>query len=204
MMNLKLDSLFHTAVADGKIPGAAAIALDKSGEVLYKGTFGSPNVSDPSATTMTDSTRMMLFSCTKLFTTVAALQLVEQGKLRLTDPVENYVKAMKETKVIEGFGEDGEPILREPKTKATVLNLMTHTAGFSYFFLNENAQQWEKYVGNPKSGARAKYQVPLMFDPGEKYSYGVNTDWLGWVRRSYEYRMMHMFSSFDDSQYFDE
>jgi methyl acetate hydrolase len=181
MMQSKLDSLLHKAVSEGKIPAVAAIVLDKSGEVLYRNIFGSSNVTNRSAPALTDSTPMMLFSCTKIFTTVAALQLVEQGKLGLNDPVEKFVPAMKEIKVIEGFGEDGKPILREPKTKATVLHLMTHTAGFSYHFLDETIRQWEDYAGNPAAGTRAKFMTPLRFDPGEKYTYGVNTDWLGWV-----------------------
>jgi methyl acetate hydrolase len=122
-MEERLNKLFEAAASTKKVPGVAAIALDVSGKVVFKGAFGSTNLDDPNAPRMTTSTRAMLWSCTKLVTCVAALQLMEQGKLDLHDPVQKYVPEWKELQVLQGFSEDGTPKLRGPKTEATILML---------------------------------------------------------------------------------
>lgn len=133
-MDARLRPQFEAVAEARKVPGIAAIALDRSGDVLFKGVFGTTNNDDSSAAALTPTTPIIIWSCTKLVTSVAALQLLEQGKLALDDPVEGYVPQIKEIQVLEGFKDDGSPILRAPKTKATILMLMTHTAGFTYDF----------------------------------------------------------------------
>jgi len=186
VLDSRLKPTFEAAAKEKKVPGVAAIALDKSGEVLFKGAYGTINLDDPSAPALTSSTPIIMWSCTKIVTTVAALQLVEQGKLGLDDLVEKYVPRIKQIQVLDGFTEDGQPKYREPKTKPTVLQLMTHTAGFSYDFFDAETGKWRAAVGqNPSeyvvAGATSNFESPLLFDPGTKYTYGVNTDWLGFV-----------------------
>ena len=185
-MDSKLDSLFERAVNDRKTPGVAAIALDASGNVLYKKTAGVNNLDDSSGTAYTSSTTTIMWSTTKLVTCVAALQLVEQGKLSLDDPVEKYMPQIKNIQVLDGTDENGKIKLREPKTKATVLNLMTHTSGFSYDLFDKPTLQWRIEAGqNPTEylavGAMANFCTPLINDPGKQYCYGVSIDWLGFV-----------------------
>lgn len=185
-MDSRLNSLFEAAVKEKKVPGVAAIALDQSGDVLFKGTYGSTNLDDPSAAPVTSKTPVMMFSCTKLVTSVAALQLIEQGRLHLEDLVEKYVPDIAKIEVLDGFKPDGEPILRTAKRKSTVLNLMTHTAGFSYDFFSKETLRWRIHVGqNPSEyapvGAMKNYETPFNSDPGSRYEYGVNIDWLGFV-----------------------
>ncbi len=185
-LDSRLKPTFEAAAKDKKVPGVAAIALDKSGEVLFKGAYGTTNLDDPSAPSLTSTTPIIIWSCTKLVTSVAALQLIEQGKLSLDDPVSKYVPRIKQIQVLDGFKEDGEPNFRAPKTKATILNLMTHTAGFSYDFFDADTLKWRQSAGqNPSEyigvGATSNFESPLLFDPGTKYTYGVNTDWLGFV-----------------------
>lgn len=185
-MESRLDPVFEAAVKAKKVPAVAAIALDRSGDVLFKGVYNSPDMHDPAAIRMTPRTPVMIWSCTKLVTSVAALQLLEQGKLHLEDPVEKYVPGIANIQVLEGFQPDGEPILRAPKTKATVLHLMTHTAGFSYDVFSKDTLQWRTQVGQTPSeyvavGALKNFETPFNFDPGTQYQYGINTDWLGFV-----------------------
>jgi methyl acetate hydrolase len=117
---------------------------------------------------------------------VAALQLLEQGKLKLDDLVEKYVPKIQKLKVLDGFDEKEDPKYRDPKTKATILMLLTHTAGFSYDFFDEPSLKWRLWskrrpANYIASGQYADVENPLIFDPGEHYSYGCNTDWLGFV-----------------------
>ena len=182
----RLSAIFEAASEAKKVPGVAAIALDKSGDVLFRGAYGSTNLDDPTAPSLTSKTPMLIWSCTKLVTTVAALQLVDQGKLHLDDLVEKHVPSIAKIQVLEGFTPEGEAILRAPTTKATVLMLMTHTAGFTYAFSNNDTLTWCNHArqGEPEPppvGSLKSYETPLAFDPGTKYEYGVNTDWLGFA-----------------------
>src|SRR4051812_10210230 len=95
----QLNSIFEAASKAKRVPGVAAIALDQSGSVIFKGTYGSTNPEDPAAPPLTSKTPIMLWSCTKLVTSVAALQLLEQGKLHLDDLVEKYVPSISKIQV---------------------------------------------------------------------------------------------------------
>ena len=184
-MEDRLKQLFETAVNTQKLPGVAAIALNASGKPLFRGAFGSTKLDDPNAPKMTTSTRTMIHSCTKLATCVAALQLVEQGKLDPQDRVDKYVPEIKELKVLEGFEADGTPNLREAKSIATILMLMTHTAGLSYDTFNPTAFQWRVHTNTEPCqysvSEKPYYLTPLVHDPGSKWEYGTNIDFLGWV-----------------------
>jgi methyl acetate hydrolase len=185
-MDARLNKAFQASVDAKKVPGVSAIALDKSGKVLYKGAFGTTNIDDPSAPPITDTTSTTIFSCTKIVTSVAALQLMEQGKLHLDDLVEKHVPKISKLKVLQGFDENGEPKYREPKKKPTILHLMTHTSGLSYDFFDEPTLRWRLWSGGEPatyiaSGKYTDIETPFIFDAGEKYNYGCSTDWLGLV-----------------------
>ena len=187
MAQQRVEQAFKAAADAKKVPGVAGIALDTNGNTLFKGAYGVTNLSDESkAKAMTTSTPLMLWSCTKVVTSVCALQLVEQGKLNVDDLVEKYVPEIKNIKVIEGFNDDGSPKLREQKTKATVLMLMTHTSGLSYDFFDQTTLDYRTHMKQAphaySSGEKHLFfDTPLLFDPGSKYTYGTNTDWLGFV-----------------------
>lgn len=185
-MEARINKAFQAAVDIKKQAAVAAIVLDKSGKVLYKGAFGTTNILDATAAPFTLDTPTMIFSCTKLVTTILALQLLEEGKLSLTDPVEKYDPDFAAIKVLEGFDGEGKPILRAPKSKATILHLLTHTAGFAYDFFSEKTMAYRLAMGQTPGttmaiGTKATYSPPLEFDPGQQYAYGYNTDWVGFV-----------------------
>jgi len=88
--------------------------------------------------------------------------------------------------VLDRFDDNGEPKYRVPKKKATILNLLTHTAGFSYDFLDEPTLKYRLWTKRQpgtymSSGQYADVETPFLFDAGERYNYGCNTDWLGFV-----------------------
>lgn len=186
-----VNQLLKAATEDKRVPGITAVALDKLGNVLYKGAYGSAtDVNDGSSPTITPSTPILIWSLTKLVTSIAALQLLESGKLAsLDDPVEKYVPAYKEIQVLEGWtsdGDDAEPIYRAPKTKATIRHLLTHTAGSGYDFLNADIKRWfawrERSQGIKLTGRKfSDLRPPFTFDAGTKWAYGWNIEWVAWV-----------------------
>ena len=175
-----IDRVLADAVADGAVPHVAAIVADRDG-VLYEGGAGI-RVAGESDDPVGASTHFRIMSMTKMVCTVAALQQKERGELDFDAPVEDYVPDFADVKVLEGFDGD-EPVLVEPRTKATVHQLVTHTSGLGYWFWNDQLVKYEAATGVPNvvPGSMAAFGAPMTAHPGEKYVYGINTDWLGRV-----------------------
>ena len=154
-------------------------ATDKG--LLYEGAFGVRALDQ--STPMTLDTVFRIASMTKAITSVAAMQLVEQGKLKLEGPVPDIDPALGSPQVLEGFDGAGAPRLRPAKRPITLRQLLTHTAGFSYDIWDAHTQQYVKTLGLPAraTGKLASVRTPLIFDPGDRWEYGVNTDWAGRV-----------------------
>jgi CubicO group peptidase (beta-lactamase class C family) len=119
---------------------------------------------------------------TKMVATVAALQQIERGNVDLDAPVESYVPDFAGVQVLDGFDGDA-PRLRPPAGQATVKHLLTHTSGLSYWFWNADIVRWQQATGTPHvmSGKNVIFSAPLVADPGTRFEYGINTDWLGRV-----------------------
>jgi CubicO group peptidase (beta-lactamase class C family) len=168
-----IDALLASSVEAGRIPGVIAIAATAD-EIIYEGAAGFRDIE--SNTEMTVDTITQIASMTKAITSVAVMQLVEQGKVKLDSPVGEYLPQMKEAEVLEGFDADNNPILRPAKTAVTVHQLLTHTSGFVYEIWNENAA---RYASSGHAEGGNLLEVPLAFDPGTKWEYGISTDILG-------------------------
>ena len=112
---------------------------------------------------------------TKAITTVAALQLVEQGKVDLAEPVAKHLPQLANIDVLEGFDPAGKPSFRPAKTQLTLRHLLTHTSGLCY-------ETWDaemfRYTSAKLPNAAAK-PGPLMFQPGTRWQYGQGVDWAG-------------------------
>nr|WP_268871127.1 serine hydrolase domain-containing protein [Halalkalibacterium ligniniphilum] len=148
---------------------------------MYEGAAGVRELG--SETPMTTDTVLALFSTTKAITGTALMQLVEEGKVRLDDPVKKYVPEISKIKVLEGFDSDGQPILREPKTDITINMLMLHTAGFGYEFFSHEDRKYRNEKGTPSilTSTFDSIKSVLLFEPGERWNYAVNIDWVGKV-----------------------
>src|SRR5215471_2619377 len=179
-MSLKTqaDALLRSATESGDVPGVVATATDRNG-TIYEGGFGSRILGEPAE--MTSDTVVWIASMTKALTGTAAMQLVEQGKLELDAPASSVLPELGEAVVLEGFDEDGQPRTRAPKRPITLRHLLTHTAGFAYEFWSADVVSYQQVKGLPPiiSCENATLTLPLLFDPGERWEYGINIDWAG-------------------------
>jgi methyl acetate hydrolase len=174
----QIDGVLRQAVDAKEVPGVVAMAATDKG-VLYEGAFGLRALDQ--STPMTLDTVFRIASMTKAITSVAAMQLVEQGKLKVEEPVPNIDPGLGSPQVLEGFDAAGAPKLRPAKRPITLRHLLTHTAGFSYDLWDADTGRYIKAAGLPArtTGKLASIRTPLSFDPGDKWEYGINIDWAG-------------------------
>jgi methyl acetate hydrolase len=176
--NSAIDEILKRAAGNGDVPGVVAMATDRDG-TIYQGAFGKRVLGQPAA--MSLDTVAWIASMTKAITGAAAMQLVEQGKLDLDAPATAVVGELAQAHVLEGFDAAGQPNMRPPKRPITLRHLLTHTAGFGYEIWNGDvvAYQTAKNLPGIISCQNAALKTPLLFDPGEKWYYGINIDWAG-------------------------
>ena len=179
-MSLKqnLDSLLGRAADAGDVPGVVAMVTDRE-RTLYEGAFGKRALGEEAP--MTTDSVVWIASMTKALTGAAAMQLVEQGQLDLDAPASRYAPRIGEAQVLEGFDAAGKPLLRAPKRPITLRHLLTHTAGYGYEFWSADIGRYLEATGTPGiiSCTEAALSSPLLFDPGERWMYGINIDWVG-------------------------
>jgi methyl acetate hydrolase len=179
---LHIDSALRTATSTGELPGMVAMAATENG-IVYEGIFGSRRLHEAPA--MTRDTVFRIASMVKLITSVAALQLVEQGKLSLDAPVPDIDPALGSPLVLDGFDAAGKPHLRPPRRPIALRHLLTHTAGFSYRLWDAEEIRYLQSLDKLSVAERRKFtRTPLMFDPGERWQYGPNIDWVGRIVES--------------------
>jgi methyl acetate hydrolase len=179
---LHIDSALRNATSAGELPGIVAMCATENG-VVYEGIFGDRRLHDTPA--MSRDTVFRIASMVKLITSVAALQLVEQGKLSLDGPVPAIDPALGSPLVLDGFDAAGKPHLRPPRRPIALRHLLTHTAGFTYRLWDAEAIGYLKAVDKLPAAERSKLpRTPLMFDPGERWQYGPNIDWVGRIVES--------------------
>ena len=179
MSNLKsLDQILSQAVESKAMPGIVAAAATDKG-TLYEGAFGKRELGKEAP--MAPDTVVWIASMTKAITATAVMQLVERGKLGLERPASEVVPDLARAKVLEGFDPAGKPRLRAPKRPITLRHLLTHTAGFGYEIWNQGIIQYQTATGTPgiTSCTNAALTTPLMFDPGDRWEYGISIDWAG-------------------------
>jgi len=174
----RADSVLRGAVAESALAGAAAIAFNANG-VSYEGAAGVRALG--AAAAMDADTVCWIASMTKPLTSTAAVQLVERGALELDAPASEIVPALGEIQVFEGFDALGAPRLRAPKRAITLRHLLTHTSGLGYELFSDDVVKLQAALGLPGlgEGKLASLTAPLLVDPGERWEYGVSTDWVG-------------------------
>jgi CubicO group peptidase (beta-lactamase class C family) len=173
-----LDTLFSQAVESKRMPGIVAVAATDQGRV-YEGAFGTRELGKNAP--MALDTVVWMASMTKAITTAAAMQLVEKGKLSLDRPAQDVVPELAKARVLEGFDGAGQPRLRAPKRPITLKHLLTHTAGYAYEIWQPDIARYQQVTNTPgiTTCANAALTTPLLFDPGERWEYGISIDWAG-------------------------
>lgn len=173
-----IDRVLQRAAEAKEVPGVVAMAATDDG-ILYQGAFGKRDLAK--GTDMTPDSVFWIASMTKAITATAAMQLVEQGKLELEQPMGRLLPDLASPQVLEGFDDKGEPKLRPAKRPITLRQLLTHTAGFTYDLWNADTGRYEKYANLPGiiSCKNAALKTPLAFDPGDRWEYGINIDFVG-------------------------
>jgi CubicO group peptidase (beta-lactamase class C family) len=114
-------------------------------------------------------------SMTKAITSAAAMQLVEQGKLGLFEPVARHLPQLANLEVLEGFDSAGKPLLRPARNEINLRHLLTHTSGLCYDIWDDKMFRYTSWKTAPTPGKPA----PLMFEPGTRWQYGQGVDWAG-------------------------
>jgi methyl acetate hydrolase len=158
-----LNNVLSTHVEQKRVPGVVAMVAT-SGGIVYEGAFG-----------LSKDTIFAIASMTKPITSVAVMQLVEAGKVSLDGPAAAYLPELGKVQVLEGN------TLRTPTGAITVRQLLTHTSGFGYEFMNAALHDHvaQGKVVSQQEGGDGFLRSPLLFDPGARWEYGISTDWLG-------------------------
>src|SRR6202165_583213 len=174
----QIDQVLRQKSDAREIPGVVAMAAN-SKEVIYQGAYGKRDLSKDDA--MTADSVFWIASMTKAITAAGAMQLVEQGKLSLEAPIGKVLPDLAAPQVLEGFDAKGEPKLRPAKNPITLRHLMTHTAGFCYHRWNGDMVQYLEKTGLPAitTCQNAALKTPLTSDPGTRWEYGINIDFVG-------------------------
>lgn len=177
MSTRSIDNMLETAAGSGNISGVVALAADRSG-VIYEGAAGRRSVSAEAP--MTPDTVMFIASMTKAITSVAALQQIEAGRLKLDGPISEVLPEHANPTVLIGYGADGKPRLRTANSPITLRHLLTHTAGFAYDIWDADLLRYMQEHGVPEAVSRQNApRTPLRSDPGARWLYGTSIDVVG-------------------------
>lgn len=171
-----LDETLRAGVRSRAIPCAAAMVATAS-NTLYEGAFGKRD--SASSVDVTIDSIFRIASMTKPVTAVAAMQLVEQGKLGLNEPVARHLPQLGKLQVLEGFDKaTNKPVLRPARRRIVLQHLLTHTSGLVYENWDANLVRYLEQTAPAGPDAAAPVD-PLMFEPGTRWEYGTNMDWTG-------------------------
>lgn len=206
ILDMAWEEEFEAATKPGpgrRIVGAVVVAADASGNIVHHDAKGFTSVDPATAKPITEEATFWIASCTKLLTTICALQNVEQGKLVLDDDVSEILPEWKSPDILIGW-DQGQPQFKKATKKITLRQLLTHSSGMGYDFLSPELAKWREWRGEgirPGGGdITIQYFTPLLYEPGENWAYSVGIDWAGKMVervnggvRLGEYMLKHIF-----------
>jgi methyl acetate hydrolase len=170
-----LDQVLRQSMTRRGIPCVVAMVATPD-KTIYTGAFGKRD--SKSGLDVKPDSMFAIASMTKAITATAAMQLVEQGKVKLHEPVSKYLPQLAKLDVITGFDNSGKPTLRPATKPVTLHHLLTHTSGFAYDTWDETMLKYNSLHGGPAAAVVAPL-TPLIFEPGTRWQYGTSMDWAG-------------------------
>jgi CubicO group peptidase (beta-lactamase class C family) len=187
----RIDRLFREYVENGWIAGGTVIAA-RDGQIIYQKSFGYSNADTKTPSKNDDIFRIA--SQTKAITSVAVMMLMEEGKLLPDDPVSKYIPAFAKPQVLDKFNAADSTYTTIPaKSEITIRQLLSHTSGLSYAQIGSREANAIYYKNDVTAGIGVApgriletdmlkvAKLPLMHHPGERFTYGLNTDVLGYL-----------------------
>lgn len=174
----QIDQHLRQQADTGEIPGVVAIAATGS-DIVYQGAFGRRDLAKPEP--MTPDSVFWIASMTKAITAAGAMQLVEQGKLSLDEPIGRLLPELAAPQLLDGFDADGNPRLKPASNPITLRHLLSHTSGLCYDMWNADMVAYRGKFGVPPitSCRNAALQAPIMAEPGSRWEYGIGLDFVG-------------------------
>jgi CubicO group peptidase (beta-lactamase class C family) len=184
-----LDKLVAEAVANKDAPFVVAVVTDHKG-IVWQGAAGQAGA----ALQAGPEVIFDLYSDTKAIGSLAAMILVDRGKIALDTPVASILPEFASIKVLESMSPAG-PVYRDPVRPVTLRHLLTHTSGLAYGVWDKKDLLWEAHsqTPNPNVSTMEAFTHPLMFDPGTGWTYGVGIDWVGFVAEKVDGRSIDQF-----------
>src|SRR5687767_15037397 len=186
----RIDNMIRRYIDDGKMYGATAL-IARNGKIVYYRGFGYDDKENKKP--MKRDAIFRIASQTKAITSVAVMMLFEEGKFLLDEPVSKYLPAFKNPKVLDKFNEKDSSYTTVPaKSEITIRQLLSHTSGISYAGIGTKEAnaiyakaKVPSGIGTPNDKLADAMNtlggLPLIHQPGEKWSYGLNTDVLGYL-----------------------
>ena len=193
----EIDNLINSFIDDNQIPGAVVLVGDNK-NILYQKSFGIKNPITDDKYQINDIFRIA--SMTKAITSIGVIKLWEKGKIGLDDPIEKYIPEFKNVQILDSYNKKDTTYSTIQTSKSiTIRQLLTHTSGIGYDFIDGNPsiksiyhKEKEKFM---KYGVlcfcdqditigetiRNLAKVPLHHNPGERYTYGIGLDVLGYL-----------------------
>ena len=174
-----ISGFLDQAVAQGRVAGASALVWHRGREACFE-SAGMRSLEYRVA--YDRDTLVQIFSMTKPVTGVALMQLWEQGRFGLDDPLEDHLPEYAALRVFDRMGEDGVPVTRPPSRKVTIRDVLRHTAGFTYGNAGHPSDPvWEALQPLSLENSLAEFskemaQVPLLYDPGTHWHYSAGVD----------------------------
>lgn len=180
-----IEAVLEPYVSSGTVSGLVTLVAHK-GKVVHLGAMGQRDID--AGAPMTPDTIMRIYSMTKPITTVAVMQLIERGKVKLDDPLEKFIPEFSDPKVYVSETEDGTVTTVPANRSITIKDLLTHTSGLTYGIIGKTAvhKQYQAVnymqLGMPlEEFARKIAKIPLIAQPGETFNYSVSIEILGRV-----------------------
>tara|TARA_B110000881_G_C18535129_1_gene495341 strand:- start:118 stop:1395 length:1278 start_codon:yes stop_codon:yes gene_type:complete len=193
----QIDNLIEKAIDKNSIPGAVVLVA-KNNQIIYKKSFGIKNPETNDDYQVDDIFRIA--SMTKAITSIGIMKLWERGLIGLDDPIENYIPEFKNVGILDKFfPKDSTFTIKPTKNKITVRNLLTHTSGLGYGFIDGNPQIKATYVKEKnkfmpegvlgfsdsdvtiEETIKRMAKMPLHHEPGERFTYAIGIDVVGYL-----------------------